>query len=116
MFVRSVLQLLADGVNPGDIVDADETGFLLYPQGFYTWARRGTEAVQINVAGHEKQSHTAKDAVTMDGGKIPLFTIVQGNLGHSEWGLEMDRQGLHVSTHSPSGWMTMPAMLESRRF
>jgi transposase len=38
MFVRSVLQLLADDVNPGDIVDADETAFLMYSQRFYSWA------------------------------------------------------------------------------
>jgi hypothetical protein len=37
-FVWSILELLADGVELGDIVDADETALLLYPQGIYTWA------------------------------------------------------------------------------
>jgi hypothetical protein len=50
LFVFHILYLLADGVEPADIVDADEAAFLLYAQGFYTWARRGREAVQIHVA------------------------------------------------------------------
>jgi hypothetical protein len=62
-----------------------------------------TEAVQIHVAGNEKQSYTVMAAVTMDGRKLPLFTIVQGQTERSEWGLELDHQGPHVSTHSPSG-------------
>jgi hypothetical protein len=33
-FVWSVLELLIGCVEPGDILDADETAFLLYPQGF----------------------------------------------------------------------------------
>jgi transposase len=40
-FVFQIPYLLAAGVDPADIRDADETAFLLYPQGFYTWARRG---------------------------------------------------------------------------
>jgi hypothetical protein len=47
LFVFQILYQLADGVEPADIVDADETAFLLYPEGSYTWARRGREAVQF---------------------------------------------------------------------
>jgi transposase len=65
--VFQTLYLLAEGVDPADIVDADETAFLLYPQGFYTWARRGSEAVQIHVAGNEKQSYTVMAAAAIDG-------------------------------------------------
>jgi hypothetical protein len=72
--------------------------------------------VQIHVAGNEKQSYTVMAAVTMDSRKLSLFTIVQGKTERLEWGLDLDLQGPHVSTHSPSGWMTMPAMLEWLRF
>jgi hypothetical protein len=77
-FVWSTVELLSGGVNRGDMVDADDAAFLLYPRGFYTWARRGTEAVQIQVTRNERQSFTVMAAVTMDGGKPPLFTIVPG--------------------------------------
>jgi hypothetical protein len=72
----------------------------------------GTEAVRIHVAGNENQLCTAMTAVMMDGRKPPLFTIVRGKTERWEWGPALDHQAPHVSTHSPSGWMTMPAMLE----
>ena len=115
-FVYEVLILLRDGVEPWQIVNADETAFVLYPHGFYTWARRGRDAVQIHVEGNEKQSYTVMVAVTMDCRKLPLFTIVQGKTARSEWGLKLDSEGPHVSTHSPSGWMTAEAMMEWLRF
>ena len=93
-----------------------ETAFVLYPHGFYTWAQRGKDAVQIHVEGNEKQSYTVMVAVTMDCRKLPLFTIVQGKTASSEWGLKLDSEGPHVSTHSPSGWMTAEAMMEWLRF
>jgi hypothetical protein len=37
----------------------------------------GREAVQIDVAGNEKQSYAAMAAVTTDGKKHLLFTIVR---------------------------------------
>jgi hypothetical protein len=55
LLVFHILHLLAEGVEPADIVDAVEAAFLLYPRGLYTWARRGSEAVPIHVAGHGRQ-------------------------------------------------------------
>jgi hypothetical protein len=55
-FVFHTFHPLAEGVEPADMVDADGTAFLLCPQGFYTWARRGIQVVQMTVAGNEKQS------------------------------------------------------------
>jgi phosphatidylglycerophosphate synthase len=80
---------VAQGVDPSAIINADETAFLLYPHGFYRWARRGAQAVQIHVAGNQKQSYMAMVAVTMNGRKLPLFIIVQGKTvgasGVSRW-------------------------------
>jgi hypothetical protein len=50
-----------------DIIDTDETAFLLCPHGFYMWARRGAQAVPIHIAGNEKHSSRAMVAATMDG-------------------------------------------------
>ena len=110
-FVHEVMFVLAEEVEPWQVVNADEMAFLLYPHGYYTWARRGRDAVQIHVEGNEKQSYTVMAAVTMDCRKLPLFTIVQGKTVASERGLELDPQGPHVSAHTPSGWMTTEAMM-----
>jgi hypothetical protein len=56
------------------------------------------QAVQIHVPGNEKQSCTVMVDVTLDGKKLPLFTIVQGKTLRSEWGLGLDPRAPHVST------------------
>jgi hypothetical protein len=116
LFVFHILYLLADGIEPADIVDADETAFLRYPLGFYTWAMGERQAVQIHVAGNEKQSYTVMAAVTMEGRKLPLFTIVRGKAALAERGLEQDHQGPHASTHSTTGRMIVAAMLDWLQF
>jgi hypothetical protein len=89
LFVFRILYLLAKGVGLADIVDADGTAFLQCPQGFHTWARRGTEAVQIHIAGNEKRSDTVMTAVKMDGRILPLFTLAKARQcdqsGCSNW-------------------------------
>jgi hypothetical protein len=102
-FVFQILYLLAEGVDPADIVDAGETAHQLYPHEFYTWAGRVSEAVQIHVAGNGKRSWTVMGAVTMAGGKHPLVTIVQGKTVRAERRLELDPHGPQASVHSPSG-------------
>jgi TctA family transporter len=92
LFVFHIVHLLAEGVEPADIVDADETAFLLYPQGSYTWAGRGSEAMQVHVAGNEKKSSTVMAAVTMDRRRLPLFTLVQGKTVRADRELELDPQ------------------------
>jgi hypothetical protein len=109
--VWRVLYHTGQGVVPGGVIDTDETAFLLYPHGFYTWARRGAHAVQIRVAGNEKQFYTVMVAVTMDGGKLSSFIIVLGKTVRCEWRLEQAPFGSDASTHSTTGWMTVEAML-----
>jgi hypothetical protein len=102
---------MAQGVDPIGIINAAETALLLYPHGFYTWARRGAQAVQIHVADNDNQSYTVMVAVTMDGRKLPLFIIIQGKTVRCEWGLELDADGPDASAHSTTGWMTVKTML-----
>ena len=111
-FVQSIMELQGRGVNPGDVVNGDESAFLMYPQGFYTWARRGTEAVQIQVAGNEKQAYTVMVAVTMDNRKLPLFTIVKGKTRRAEKGLALTTDSPHKSSHSSTGWQITETMLQ----
>jgi hypothetical protein len=43
LLVFHVLYLLAEGIEPADTVDADETAFLLCCHIFRTWARSGSK-------------------------------------------------------------------------
>jgi hypothetical protein len=73
--------------------------------------KKGAQAVQIHVAGNEKQSYTVMVAVTVDGRKLPLLIIVQRKTVRCEWGLELDADGPDASAHSTTGWMTVDTVL-----
>jgi hypothetical protein len=103
-FVYGILGLAAEGVNPRDMINGDESVFLLYPQGYCTWARRGSDAVQIQVRGNGTQSYP----VTVDGLKLPLFTVVKGTTVRSEW--DLDPGPLDAAAHAATGWQTMETM------
>jgi hypothetical protein len=54
-FVWGILGLAVEGVNPMDIVNGDDSAFLLYPHGLCTCARRGAVAAPIQTRGSERQ-------------------------------------------------------------
>ena len=82
-FVRSIMEVVNDGANPRDVVNAEEIVSLGHPRGLYTSTIGGADAGQIPVAGNEKQARVIV-AVTMDNHKLPLFTIVEGKTVRSE--------------------------------
>jgi hypothetical protein len=53
-FTRHMMELVRR-IPPGDIVNADETCWILNANGFYTWAPRGCENVQAWIGGNEKE-------------------------------------------------------------
>jgi hypothetical protein len=57
--------------------------------------------VEIQMRGNEKQSYWVMVAVTMDGLKLPLFTIVKGKTVRSEWGLDLDPVRVGVVSMPP---------------
>ena len=65
-FVFQVLFLFSHGVEPWQVVEAGETVFLLHPDGFHTWARRGRDAVQIHV-GRQRAAVLQTDGSCDDG-------------------------------------------------
>jgi hypothetical protein len=115
-FVWTILGLAAEGVNPRNIIIGDESALLRHPQGSYTWARRGSDAVHIHMRGNEKQSYIVMVAVTMDGLKLPLFTIVKGKTVRFEWGLGLDPGRLDAAAHTATGWQTTETMQQWLRF
>ena len=91
--VWSVMELLDQIVNRSDLVNATESAFLVYPQGFYRWAGRAREAVHIQVAGNEERSYAVMVVVTMDIRKVPLFTVVGGQRRGAKKGLALTTDG-----------------------
>jgi hypothetical protein len=52
----------------------------------------------------------------MDGGKLPLFTIVKGKAVRSEWGLDMDPGRLDAAADTATGWEVTETMQQWLRF
>jgi hypothetical protein len=109
--------LAAQGINPRDIVNGDESAFLPYPHGYWIWPRTGSDATQIPMrGGNEKQTYAVVIAGTMDGLKLPFSTIVKSKPVRSEWGLDLDRGGLDAGMHTATGWQTTETMQQRLRF
>jgi hypothetical protein len=100
-FGSQVMSPLAKGIQPAVIVNAVETAFMIHHQGL-RHGHGGTKAVQIPVAGNEKQPCSATAVATMDGRKLPLCPAVQGKLGRAARGLELETPGPRVSTRNPT--------------
>jgi hypothetical protein len=66
---------------PATLSTPTKRPFRRCPHCFYTWARRGTQAIQIHVAGNEKQSYTVMVAVTKGSRKLPFVHHCPGEDG-----------------------------------
>jgi hypothetical protein len=91
-------------IPPGDILNADETCWILNANGFYAWAARGCENVQPWIEGNEKEPYTDMATVASDGWALPLQLIVRGRTRRRLSQL----RGLepHVAQYSGKGWQT----------
>jgi hypothetical protein len=66
--------------------------------------------VQIEMRGNEKQSYTVMVAVTVDGLKLRLFTMVRGKTVRSGWVLHLDPGRLDGPAHTATGQQTTETM------
>jgi hypothetical protein len=82
----------------------------------HAWAIRGSDEVQIQMRGNEKPSYTVMVAVTVDGLKLPLFTIVRGKIVRSEWGPDLDSGHLNGPAHTATGRPTTETMQQLLKF
>jgi hypothetical protein len=87
------------------ILNVDETAWRVYPTGLRTWAEKGSQGVQINIAGNEKDSLTVLATVRADRTKLPLVILAAGKTARVE-GSQLGDIGIHFSDHSESGWTT----------
>jgi hypothetical protein len=103
------------GVESADIVDGDETAFLLYPHRLYTPPGRGSQAVQVHTAGNVSQSYTAILLAQWTASPSPLCTIVQGKTVRGERGAIMEPSGTIRVGHGPTARMTVATMSRGMR-
>jgi hypothetical protein len=94
-----------------DVINADESAFLLYVAGANTWARRGAVGVQIPIYGNEKLTYAGMVAITAALTKLPIRVIVKGKTARAETTLGAADAPLWDSDHAKSGWMYVAAMV-----
>ena len=107
-FLAHMRSLMAS-VDGDDILNADETCWVLNAMSCYTWAQRGAEGVQVMTDANAKQSYTVTATVTSSGKKLPLQIIVQGKTRGSLRLLA--GVGEHSADFSLKGWQTLATFL-----
>ena len=112
-FTQQMMELIRT-IPRGDILNADETCWILNANGFYTWAPRGCENVQTWIDGNEKQSYTVMATVASDGTALPLQIIVKGKTRRSL--RELTGIAPHVAHFSKKGWQTAETLCHYLRW
>ena len=100
------------GQYPADrVVNADETTWMILPNGGTTWALKGVDSVAISVQDDEKKRITVMAACTAAGTKLPLFLIAKGKTMRCE-NTQIGAVEGHYSFHTTRGWMTEDAFVQ----
>lgn len=87
------------------ILNCDETSWRIYPNGILTWAEKGSNSVQTQIQGDEKECITVLATISSSGTKLPLLLIAKGKTNRCEQS-QLDNVVFHHATHSENGWMT----------
>jgi len=93
------------------ILNCDETSWQVFPNRIKTWAKTGSQNVQIRVNGNVKESITALATVAADGTKCPLYLIAQGDTDRCEKS-QLGDTAHHFTNHSHNGWSTTETFKE----
>ena len=92
------------------IVNMDETAWRTMPNNLLTWAKTGSQNVQIRTATDEKMSMTVICAITADRTKLPMTVVVKGKSPLSC--AKMGNMSPHRVCYSESGGITSPLFAE----
>lgn len=87
------------------ILNADETGWKLFPNGLLTWGEKGKDNVSRQSIINDKAQITVLATVSAASTKFPLLFIAQGKTDAVE-ASQIGDVGFHWTTHSDTGWMT----------
>ena len=75
--ITNLIQKASENCEP--VVNADETGFQIFPTSIKTWAFKNAKNVSINVFDSDKERISIMASITSDNNKLPLFFIGMGN-------------------------------------
>ena len=87
------------------ILNADETGWRLFPKGVLSWGETGVDNMSRNGDINDKSQVTVLATITADNQKLPLLFVAQGQTARCE-DSQIGDVSYHWKTHSPSGWVT----------
>ena len=104
-------QVAQQNFDPKLIINADETNWLLLPNGLRTVARKGVDGVTCHFDVGDKESITVMAAIALDGTKLPLLVICKGTTQRCETKItnceklkKYFEDGKLLVVHSSSGW------------
>lgn len=86
------------------ILNADETGWRLFPKGILGWGETGKDNVTRQATINEKTQVTVLATICADYTKLPLLFIAQGKTALVET-TQIGDVSYHWKTHTESGWM-----------
>ena len=86
------------------ILNADETGWKLFPKGILTWGETGVDNMSRQGSISDKSQVTVLATIAADYTKLPLLFVAQGKTEQVE-ASQIGDVGFHWKTHTESGWM-----------
>jgi hypothetical protein len=94
------------------IINCDETCWLVLPGNLLTWARKGAESVYIvpEGGGKQKERLTVHATIRANGTKLPLLFIAEGKT-HVVEETQIGDIGEHWKAHTKTGWQTQESFL-----
>ena len=98
------MKTLVATVDHDYIINADETGWKLFPRGILSWGETFIDSSKRDGTLNEKTQVTVLASITLSGTKLPLLFIAQGKTARVE-STQIGDVNYHWKTHTESGWM-----------
>ena len=86
------------------ILNADETGWKLFPKGILSWGETGIDNMSRQGSVSDKSQVTVLATIAADYTKLPLLFVAQGKTEQVE-SSQIGDIGYHWKTHTESGWV-----------
>ena len=104
----SEMKQIFETIPHSHIINADETGWKLFPKGILAWGETGVDNVTREGTINDKSQVTIIASIAADRTKLPLLFIAQGKTSQVEES-QIGDVGFHWKTHTESGWVNNQA-------
>ncbi len=112
--IQSVIEKARQNNEP--VLNADETGFQIFPNYIKTWAFKGSKNVAINVVESTKERLSVMATISSTYCKLPLFFISSANSEEESEEKIGELIPPNVSSYSAKSYMTTNCMLDYLQF